>query len=51
MRIKSSSVSGTPPNDNQLSVIRGVFGTTVSNHDGDSLIKSISAFPIQFNRP
>ena len=51
MRVKSTNLGGTPPNENQISVIRGVFGTTVSDHDSGSLIKSIKAFPIQFNRP
>ena len=51
MRVKSDTLGGTVGNENQLSVIRGVFGTTVSTHDKDSLVKSINAFPIQFNRP
>ena len=51
MRIKSTTISGSAPNNNQLSVIRGVFGTTTTSHSGGSLIKSIKAFPIQFNRP
>ena len=49
MRVKSRTLGGS--SSNEISVIRGVFGTTVSSHSGSSLVKSIKAFPIQFNRP
>ena len=51
MRVKSTALIAPTPTERQVSVIRGVFGTTVSNHDSGSLVKSIKAFPIQFNRP
>ena len=51
MRVKSTTLIAPTPTERQVSVIRGVFGTTVSNHDIGSLVKSIKAFPIQFNRP
>ena len=49
MRIKKSTLDGNP--GQILSVIRGVFGTVTSSHSSGALIKSINAFPIQFNRP
>ena len=51
MRVKSTTLIAPTPTERQVAVIRGVFGTTVSNHDIGSLVKSIKAFPIQFNRP
>ena len=51
MRVKSTTLIAPTPTERQVAVIRGVFGTTVSNHDSGSLVKSIKAFPIQFNRP
>ena len=51
LRVKSTTLIAPTPTERQVSVIRGVFGTTVSNHDSGSLVKSIKAFPIQFNRP
>ena len=42
-------MTGTPANE--LTVIRGVFGTQISIHAKGSLIKKIKAFPVQFNRP
>jgi len=51
MRVKSNTLTGVVGSENEISVIRGVFGTTVSSHISSSLIKSINAFPIQFNRP
>ena len=49
MRISSTSTSGN--GSDSLKVIRGVFGTTIAPHVDESLVKSIKAFPIQFNRP
>ena len=49
MRISSTSTSGA--GSDSLTVIRGVFGTTIAPHVDESLVKSIKAFPIQFNRP
>ena len=49
MRVATNSLTGTPANE--LTVIRGVFGTQISTHAKGSLIKKIKAFPVQFNRP
>ena len=47
MRITSSQVSGL----NEISVIRGYFGTLRNNHDSGSLITKIRPIPIEFRRP
>ena len=49
VRVSENSASGS--NKNILTVIRGVFGTLVSSHDVNSLVKKIKPVPIQFNRP
>ena len=36
---------------NQLTVIRGYFGTPKTNHDSGSLVKKIKPIPIEFRRP
>ena len=50
MRVSSKTVGGGS-NNNVLTVLRGVFGTSVSSHADESLIKKIKPFPVQFNRP
>ena len=49
MRVSTNTLQGT--SNNEISVIRGVFGTLIQTHETGSLIKKIKAFPIQFNRP
>jgi len=49
MRVSTNSLGGG--SNNELTVIRGVFGTVTSSHDLGSLIKKVKPFPIQFNRP
>jgi len=49
MRVASPTLTGG--SNNEITVIRGVFGTLSSDHLSGSLIKSIKPFPIQFNRP
>ena len=49
MRVASPTLTGG--SNNEITVIRGVFGTLSSTHASGSLIKSIKPFPIQFNRP
>ena len=47
MRISAPLAKST----NELSVIRGYFGTLSKNHDSGSLIKKIKVLPIEFRRP
>ena len=47
MRVSKSSLTGL----NELSVIRGYFGSNKSNHDKGSLIRKIKVLPIEFRRP
>ena len=49
MRITSSTLSGS--GNNEITVIRGVFGTTNVNHASGSLVKKIKPLPIEFRRP
>ena len=49
MRVALPTLNGG--SNNEITVIRGVFGTLSSEHANGSLIKSIKPFPIQFNRP
>ena len=47
MRVASSSLTGT----NKLTVLRGVFSTSVGIHSDTSLIKKIRPVPVEFRRP
>ncbi len=49
MRVSSSVLSGA--GNNELSVIRGVFGSVKSSHDSGSLIRKIKPIPVEFRRP
>ena len=49
LRVSTNTLLGV--NKDQISVIRGVFGTVIKNHATGSLVKKIKPFPIQFNRP
>ena len=49
MRVSKNTLSGL--DSNQITVIRGIFGTIIKNHLVGSLVKRIKPFPIQFNRP
>ena len=49
MRVSTNALQGT--GNNEITVIRGVFGTLIQTHETGSLIKKINPFPIQFNRP
>ena len=49
MRVSSSVLSGA--GNNELSVIRGVFGSVKSSHNTGSLIRKIKAIPVEFRRP
>ena len=49
MRCASRVLTGG--SSNQLAVIRGVFGTTITSHSEDSLINRIKPIPIEFHRP
>ena len=49
LRVSTNTLLGV--NNDQISVIRGVFGTVIKNHATGSLVKKIKPFPIQFNRP
>jgi len=49
MRISSSTFSGS--GGNELSVIRGVFGTTKETHNSGSLVKKIKPLAVEFRRP
>ena len=49
MRISSSTFSGS--GGNELSVIRGVFGTTKEIHNSGSLVKKIKPLAVEFRRP
>ena len=47
MRVASSSLTGT----NKLTVLRGVFSTSVGIHSDTSLIRKIRPVPVEFRRP
>ena len=49
VRVSANSAAGNA--NNILTVIRGVFGTTISEHSANSLVKKLKPTPIQFNRP
>ena len=49
MRITSSTLGGAGLNE--ISVIRGVLGTTKQNHFGGSLVKKIKPIAVEFRRP
>ena len=49
LRVSTNTLLGV--NNDQISVIRGVFGTVIKTHASGSLVKKIKPFPIQFNRP
>ena len=49
MRVSTNTLLGI--DNNQISVIRGIFGTVIKPHLVGSLVKKIKPFPIQFNRP
>ena len=49
VRVSTNVIDGT--DDDEISVIRGVFGTIVKKHTKGSLVKKLKPFPIQFNRP
>ena len=49
MRITSSTLSGS--GNNEISVIRGAFGTLKENHATGSLIRKIKPLSIEFRRP
>jgi len=49
MRITTNTLSGS--GNNEMGVIRGVFGTIKSNHSAGAVIKKIKPIPIEFRRP
>ena len=49
MRVSENTLGGI--DDDQISVIRGIFGTVIKKHVVGSLVKRIKPLPIQFNRP
>ena len=49
MRITTNTLSGG--GNNEMGVIRGVFGTIKSNHSAGAVIKKIKPIPIEFRRP
>jgi len=49
MRITSSTLSGS--GNNEITVIRGSFGTVKENHSNGSLIKKIKPIAVEFRRP
>ena len=49
MRITSSELSGS--GNNELTVIRGYFGSKKENHSTGSLIKKVNPLPVEFRRP
>jgi len=49
MRVVSSTLTGS--GNNEITVVRGVFGTTNVNHVSGSLVKKIKPLPIEFRRP
>ena len=49
MRVSTNTLLGL--DNNQIPVIRGIFGTVIKDHVVGSLVKKIKPFPIQFNRP
>jgi len=49
MRIVTSTLTGT--NNNEITVIRGVLGTLISQHKTGSFIKKIKPIPVEVRRP
>ena len=49
LRVNSNILQGG--SNNQISVIRGVLGTSVKAHDNGSLVKRIKPVPLEFHRP
>ena len=49
MRVSKNSLSGS--DDDTITVIRGVLGTSAAVHDTGSLIQKIKPLPIEFHRP
>ena len=49
MRIATSTVTGA--GNDELAVVRGLFGTIISSHDNSSAIKKIKPIPLEFHRP
>ena len=49
MRVSKNSLSGSE--DDKVTVIRGVLGTSAAVHDNGSLIQKIKPLPIEFHRP
>ena len=49
MRITSSALSGS--GNNELTVIRGYFGSKKENHSTGSLVKKVDPLPVEFRRP
>ncbi len=49
MRITSSTLTGS--SNNEISVLRGVFGTLREHHQSGSIIKKISPLAIELRRP
>ena len=49
MRVSKNSLSGS--DDDTITVIRGVLGTSAAVHDNGSLIQKIKPLPIEFHRP
>ena len=49
MRISSSTLSGS--GNDEITVLRGYFGTSKENHASGSLIKKIKPIPVELRRP
>jgi hypothetical protein len=49
MRISSSTLTGS--GNNEITVLRGYFGTAKENHANGSLIKKVKPIPIELRRP
>ena len=49
IRVSKNSLSGS--DDDTITVIRGVLGTSAAVHDNGSLIQKIKPLPIEFHRP
>ena len=49
MRISTSTLSGT--GSNEISALRGVFGTQKETHPANSLIRKIKPIPVELRRP
>jgi hypothetical protein len=51
MRVASSTLGGTAPNYDEITVIRGSLATRKVPHDNGSLIRKIKPIPVEFHRP